>query len=288
MVDQIRNRITSSEPFRQLTAALKSLQPGSPVQLRGISGSLTAFTAVHIFELRQSHLLLVAADKDRAEQLRDDCATILGDDRVCLYISGPAHAAMNLDMSASIAQIETLRSLLQSIPILVVASAEALTTKLPPAKQFVERAIELEVNREYPFEDLLQKLATMGFLKKDFVEEYGDFAVRGGILDVFPFIGDNPIRFEFWGDTVESVREFDVISQRSIRELQKATMVASLFTKNADSAREPDSADEKEARISIFEYLSNDALLFFDEPMHIEKEIEELQQEGYSNILTWK
>jgi len=288
MVDQIRNRITSSEPFRQLTAALKSLQPGSPVQLRGISGSLTAFTAVHIFELRQSHLLLVAADKDRAEQLRDDCATILGDDRVCLYISGPAHAAMNLDMSASIAQIETLRSLLQSIPILVVASAEALTTKLPPAKQFVERAIELEVNREYPFEDLLQKLATMGFLKKDFVEEYGDFAVRGGILDVFPFIGDNPIRFEFWGDTVESVREFDVISQRSIRELQKATIVASLFTKYADSAREPDSADEKEARISIFEYLSNDALLFFDEPMHIEKEIEELQQEGYSNILTWK
>jgi transcription-repair coupling factor (superfamily II helicase) len=287
MIDQIRNRITSSEPFLQLTAALKSIQPGSPVHLRGISGSLIAFVAAHIFELRKSHLLLVAADKDRAEQLRDDCAAILGDDRVCLYVSGPAHAAVNLDMSAPIAQIETLRSLLQSTPVLVAATAEALTTMLPPVKQFAERAIELEVNREYPFEELLQKLATIGFLKKDFVEEYGDFAVRGGILDVFPFIGDNPIRFEFWGDSVESVREFDVISQRSIRELQKATIVASLFTKYADSAREPDFADEKEARISIFEYLSNDALLFFDEPMLMEKEIDELQQEGYSNILTW-
>ena len=288
MIEQIRKRINSSEPFQQLTEAVKSIQPGNPVQLRGISGSLISFAAAHLFDMRQTHVLLVAADKDRAEQLRDDCATILGDDRVCLYVSGHTHAAMNLDMSAPIAQIETLRSLLQSTPVLVVSSAEALTTKLPPAKQFADRAVEVEVNKEFPFEELIQKLAVMSFVKKDFVEEYGDFAVRGGILDVFPFVGDNPIRFEFWGDTVESIREFEVISQRSIRELQKASVVASLFNHVADSASMPDSADEKETRVSIFEYLSKEALLFFDEPLLIEKEIEELQQEGYSNILNWK
>ena len=103
--------------------------------------------------------------------------------------------------------------------------------------------------------------------------------MRGGILDIFPFVGDNPIRLEFWGDTVESIREFDVLSQRSIRELQIANIVASLHN---------DFADLSQSQVSVFEYLSSDALLLFDEPLLIEKEIEELQQEGYSNIFNWK
>jgi transcription-repair coupling factor (superfamily II helicase) len=288
VIEQIRKRITDSEPFRQLTATLKSLQPGIPVRLQGISGSLIAFAAAHLFELRKTQMMLLVADRDRAEQLRDDCATLLGDDLIRLYVSGPSHAAINLDMSAPIAQIETLRSLSRSECVLVVASAEALTTKLPPTKQFAERAIELEINEEYSFEELIQKLTTMSFVKKDFVEEYGDFALRGGILDIFPFVGDNPIRLEFWGDNVESIREFDVLSQRSIRELQIANIVASLRTNYADLSQTQDSADERETQVSVFEYLSSDALLLFDEPLLIEKEIEELQQEGYSNILNWE
>ncbi len=288
MIEQIRKRITDSEPFRQVAATQRSLQPGIPVRLQGINGSLIAFAAAHLFELRKTQMMLLVADRDRAEQLRDDCATLLGDDQVRLYVSGSSHAAINLDMSAPIAQIETLRSLSRSECVLVVASAEALTTKLPLVKQFAERAIELEVNKEYSFEELIQKLTTMNFVKKDFVEEYGDFAVRGGILDIFPFVGDNPIRLEFWGDNVESIREFDVLSQRSIRELQIANIVASLSTNYTDLSQTQDSTDENETQVSVFEYLSSDALLLFDEPLLIEKEIEELQQEGYSNILNWE
>ena len=113
-------------------------------------------------------------------------------------------------MSVPIAQMETLRSLSRTEHVLVIASAEALIIKLPSTRQFTERALELEVNKEYPFEEIIQKLIKVGFVKKDFVEEYGDFAVPGGILDIFPFVGNNPIRFEFWGNTVESIREFDV------------------------------------------------------------------------------
>jgi transcription-repair coupling factor (superfamily II helicase) len=290
MIEVIRNNIETSTPFRQVSAAMKALQPGNVVHLFGISGSLLAFAAAHLFEERKTQLMLVLPDRDRAEQLRDDCAALLGDDRVCLYVSGPDHAAMHLDMNAPIAQIETLTSLSRSKIVLVIASAEALTTKLPAAKQLNERTVELQANHEYPFEELIQKLLTLSFIKKDFVEEYGDFAVRGGILDVFPFVGDNPIRLEFWGDTVDSIREFDVLSQRSIRELQTAHIVGRLFddaAPSADVSRSQAAAEEKEAPVSVFEYLSDDALLFFDEPVLIEKEIEELQQEGYSNIFDW-
>jgi transcription-repair coupling factor (superfamily II helicase) len=111
VIEQIRKRITDTDPFRQLTAAINSLQPGNPFQLQGINGSLIAFVAAHLFELRKTQIVLLVADRDRAEQLRDDCAALLDDDQVRLYVSGPTHAAINLDMSAPIAQMETLRSL---------------------------------------------------------------------------------------------------------------------------------------------------------------------------------
>jgi transcription-repair coupling factor (superfamily II helicase) len=279
MIETIRKQIIESEPFQQLKAAVELLQPGNPVQVQGISGSLMAFAAVHLFTVRQSQMLLVVPDKDRAEQLRDDCALLLNDSAVHFFASGPTHAAKLLDMSAPIAQMETLRALSRSERVLVIASAEALTTKLPASNRFTERSIELEINKVYSFEDLIQKLTGLGFEKKDFVEEYGDFAVRGGILDIFPFVGDNPIRFEFWGDSIESIREFDVLSQRSIRELQTASVVAHLFS---------DAADEKESRVSIFDYLSRDAIILLDESLMIEKEFDELVQEGYSDIFEWK
>ena len=291
MIETIQKKIAESEPFRQLTAITESHRFGNPVQVQGIGGSLMAFVAVHLFTMRQSQMLFIVPDKDHAEQLRDDCALLLGDSVVHLFASGPTHAAKLLEMSAPIAQMETLCALSRSERVLVIASAEALTMKLPGPKRFTERSFELEINKEYPFEHLIQKLTGIGFEKKDFVEEYGDIAVRGGILDIFPFIGDNPIRFEFWGDSIESIREFDVLSQRSIRELQTASIVPSLHSMYPDEDHSPQKTDIREnidRQVSLFEYLSGDALLFFDEPLLIEKEFDELFQEGYSDLLDWK
>jgi transcription-repair coupling factor (superfamily II helicase) len=249
---------------------------------------MMAFVVAHLFEERQTQLLIVEPDTDHAEQLRDDCSLLLDESVVHLYVSGPTHAAKLLDMSAPIAKMEAIRAVSRSERVLVIASAEALTMKLPLPRLFAERTLELETNREYPFEQLTKKLAELGFDKKDFVEEYGDFAVRGGIVDIFPFIGDNPVRFEFWGDTVESIREFDVLSQRSIRELQKASVVARLHPGSADSFQPIDSIDTSDTSVSLFEYLSADTLIFLNEPLLIEKEVDELFKEGHKNIFDWK
>ena len=114
MIEEVRKRIGESEPFQQLKTAVKMLQPGNPVQIHGINGSLMAFVAVHLFQVRQKQLLLVVPDKDHAEQLRDDCILLLDESSVHFFASGPSHAAKLLDMSAPIAQIETLRALSRS------------------------------------------------------------------------------------------------------------------------------------------------------------------------------
>jgi transcription-repair coupling factor (superfamily II helicase) len=266
MIDAIKKSIYGSSPFE----ALKSTLSEKEIYLHGISGSLLAFVAAYVIDQRQSQTLLVVADDDSAEKLLDDCAILLGDQTVCLFTSNIGHHAKALDMTAPIVQIETLQRLAHNERILVVASAAALASSIPSPASFADRSFTLEVSKEYPFGSLLDRLSTLEFERKDFVEEYGDYAVRGGILDIFPFVGENPIRLEFWGDTVDSIREFDVLSQRSIRDLQTANIVASL-EQNQPEPTPPSS--------SIISYLATNAVVLIDEPDLIRKELEEFLKE---------
>ena len=236
-----------------------------------------AFVVSSLYEERQSQVVLLTPDQDHAEQLRDDCALLLGEHAVRLYAHGPGHKAAVLDMSAPIAQVEALKALASKERIVVVTSAEAVTGLIPLPADFKQRSVEITAGKEHPFEALISQLASLGFERKDFVEEYGDYSVRGGILDVFPFVGDNPIRIEFWGDSIESIREFDALSQRSIRDLQSAHIVASLLSEGG----------ENQLRASMLDYLSPDALIIFDEPAAVQREVEELFREGVQDHLSW-
>ena len=277
MIDQIKKSIFSSVPFRELGKQIGG--SGEPsLYLRGISGSLLAFAASYLLEEHQTQIMMVVADEDRAEKLRDDCALLLGDQRVCLFAPNAGHHARMIDMTAPIAQIETLRRLARKELVLVLVPAEALTNPIPPPASFAERSFVLEVSKDYPFSPLVDRLSSLGFERKDFVEEYGDFAVRGGILDVFPYVGDNPVRMEFWGDSLESIREFDVLSQRSIKDLQTASIVARL--ENPADASTPHSA-------SVIDYLAADALVFLDEPELLASEIAEIAKERNDSSLQW-
>ncbi|MEK6755102.1 MAG: transcription-repair coupling factor [Bacteroidota bacterium] len=279
MIEAIKKKIGESEPFRFLRQRVATLGAGDDVWIRGVNGSLAAFVAALIFEASKRQTVLIIPESDRAEQLRDDCAIVSGEQNVRLYGRGPSHKATLLDMTAPIAQVDTLKSLSNSEAVIVVTSAEALACRIPLPRDFKQRSMELEAGKEYPFEALVERLTSLGFERKDFVEEYGDFSVRGGILDVYPFVGDNPVRIEFWGDSIESIREFDVLSQRSIRELQSASIVASLF---------PTSEEGSQPSASLFDYLAPDAVLLIDEPTFIQKEIEELFREGVHNIHSWE
>jgi transcription-repair coupling factor (superfamily II helicase) len=278
MIETIRKRIETTLPFRELGERIASLPAGGCVDVRGISGSLLAFAAAALYESRRSQVLLLVPDTDRAEQLRDDCSLLLGENAVRLYSHGSGHKGALLDMTAPIAQIEALKALTGHELVVIVASSEAVAHRIPPPTDFRARTLEVSSGKEHSFEGLIEHLTSLGFERKDFVEEYGDFAVRGGILDVFPYIGDNPIRIEFWGDSIDSIREFDALSQRSIRELQTAAIVARLSPSDEPSA----------VTSSIFDYLHSDALVLLDEPASIQKEIEELFYEGVQHLASWE
>lgn len=276
MIRAIADRLYTSSPFRLLSSRIEALQLQEPLLLRGIAGSLMAFVVSFLFEKLQRQILLVVPEQDHAQRLRDDLALLNSEGKVHLLLQTLHHKAKLLDMTAPVARVEALRALSTQEPVIIVASADGVVEPLPNPSQFVATTLLLEQGQEIPFQNLLERLEELGFERKDFVEGYGDYAVRGGILDVFPFIGDHPVRFEFWGDTIESIRAFDPLSQRSIRPLHSAIIVPSLTTIGSSE------------NVSVVSYLQEDALVVLDQPELIEREIEELFNEGVPSIFPWR
>ena len=271
-MEQLKSIIYATDPFQELRRRLA--HSGSPqIPVTGIGGSLVSMVAAFAFEQRRQPVVVLVPDDDKAEEISDDCSLLVGEEFVRTFGHGATHQAKLLDLSSPAARVEALKSLNAGEAVILVASSEALATKVPSPAQFNESLLKLESGKEFSFEGLLQQLTTLRFEKKDFVEECGDYAVRGGILDVFPFTGDHPLRFEFWGDTIESIREFDILSQRSIRELQSATISPNL-SENALS--------------SLFDFLPDSTIFFIEEPSLIQKEVGDLRTEGVENLLSWE
>jgi transcription-repair coupling factor (superfamily II helicase) len=106
---------------------------------------------------------------------------------------------------------------------LICASARALAEPLPPPRTRPE-ALELRAGSELGVEGLSEALAVAGYERADRVDDRGQFAVRGGIVDVFPTTGREPLRVEFFGDEVESIRAFSPFTQRALHPVEACTI----------------------------------------------------------------
>jgi transcription-repair coupling factor (superfamily II helicase) len=101
---------------------------------------------------------------------------------------------------------------------LVAVSADALVERLPPPTAR-PRPVELRLGEERPFDELTHALSEAGYERADTVEERGQFSVRGGLVDIFPSTGREPVRAEFFGDSLERLSAFSAFTQRSLRDL---------------------------------------------------------------------
>ncbi len=282
-VKELKDHILRSETVAELSGALGHLTPGEALQVTDAAGSLLACMLPAIRDVK-SHVLVIAPDEDQAETFRDDAVLSLGEGRVRHFSPRPRHDAYALEIQGTIDQVETLRELQKGPGTVIVASPHAIVQKLPAPASFASLLIELERGGEYPFEELIGRLENYGFEKKDFVETCGDIAVRGGILDVFPFNGEHPVRLEFWGDRLESVREFDVLSQRSIRTLGSATLLPALEPE-ADATGRASPAGP--LTHSLFDYLPEGTLVILVSPSMVSQEIEELEHDGVDDIFSF-
>ena len=117
-------------------------------------------------------------------------------------------------------RIQVLKRILEGKPITVITTFSAFMSPMMPLEIFREFTIDIRKNGEILEQELSKKLVSMGYEKTHQVETPGQFSVRGGIVDIFDLTQENPFRLELWGEEVESLRSFDILSQRSIENLE--------------------------------------------------------------------
>ncbi len=181
-------------------------------------------------------LYVVPGDRDLEQAVRDvsffmsaleglsDAAT----DRTVLGF--PSHEVdpyrgMTPHVGVTSARARALHALATGAARVIVASAPSLLPRVSSPKRLMNASIELKPGNEIAPTDLGELLIDAGFTREDPADEHGEFAIRGGILDVFPANEAEPIRLEFIGDTIETLRTYDPATQRSIRPIDQLMIV---------------------------------------------------------------
>lgn len=167
----------------------------------------------------QRPFLVVVPTPEEGRRLADDLALLVGPGEVALFPETEAlpYERLAVDEGTVFRRLSTLVALLHGdTPLLVVASAQALLHRLPPRDAFAGACLTLRPGMDAPPEDLSRRLASLGYQRVGTVEGPGAFSLRGGILDLFPVGSPEPVRLEFFGNTVDTVRRFDPLTQRSV------------------------------------------------------------------------
>ena len=162
-----------------------------------------------------------------------------------------------------------IQAILEDEEVTVVTSFDGFMDALLPAEKIRQRVIKLSNTDTVDFEELKKKIADLGYDREVQIEGPGQFAVRGGILDVFPITEEVPIRIEFWGDEIDSIRTFDVDSQRSIENLEAIEIYPAT-----------DFPEEEGQRVSFLDYFEKEeSILFLDEPARLQEKGEGVEEE---------
>ena len=121
-------------------------------------------------------------------------------------------------------RIQCLKRLMENKPVTLVTTFDSLMAPLVPMEVFRNAVVKITKGKPLDIDKIAKQLVDMGYEKVYQVEASGQFSIRGGILDIFDLTEENPFRVELWGDEVDSIRSFDILSQRSVEKLESITI----------------------------------------------------------------
>ena len=200
--------------------------------------------------------LIILPNSEAAEYCANDLYNLIEGDKVFfLPASGAGVERSNYKSSLSVQRTSAVQSILNSNPddlTIIVTFPEALAEPIPLNKEITASSFELCKGQEISHNEIIEKLADLGFERVDFVAQPGQFAVRGSIIDLFSFSDNEAIRVSFWGDEIENIRTFNCNTQLSGEEVPASQVIS-------DMVCNPDTATQ-----NILEALPKDSILWLD------------------------
>ena len=230
--------------------------------------------------------LVIAEDLKTAEHVAEDLAffhAASGDSRAHRTLVFPESMTDNRDMREAFAASSdrlTVLSRLRAVrgmtttpdTVVVVTTPAALLQPVPALEEFATRELTLTRGQHQPFQGLLEQLQKLDYDSEAVCEAPGHYAIRGGIIDLYPVTANQPYRLDFFGDELEAIREFDPVTQRSGAGVESITLSASPRIKLGSS------------KTGLADYLTPSTHLVFIEPAALEEEFSAFAREGFDGL----
>jgi transcription-repair coupling factor (superfamily II helicase) len=247
--------VSHFEKSSQLKTIVQKLSLSkSHLQFSSLIGSALSFSIAELFTSTEKPFLLILDDKEEAAFYLNDLENLLGEKNVLFY-PGSYRRPYQIDETDNaniLLRSEVLNRInSQKKPAIIVTYPTALFEKVVTKKELAKNTLKVTINDQLSLDFVNEVLFEYDFNRVDFVSEPGEFAVRGGIIDVFSFSNDEPYRVEFFGDEVDSIRTFDIETQLSTSTLQKISIMPNVENKLLQENRE-----------SFLKYISSKTVVF--------------------------
>ena len=264
--------------------ALSEALDAAPQQIlaHGFSGSMKHATTAAAYDGSPRPLAILTSGREALRTWREDLETLLPEadvyelpelDRMDFAAHG---AAKGLERSAQ--RMNILARLLRHEPIIVLADIGAAAQRGLSTAEFSRAALSLRLGEHLPRESLLERLHTLGYEHAAEVEHVGQFSVRGGIVDIFPINALSPIRVEFFDAEIDSMREYDPMTKRSIKNISTTSVM-------------PLRAADDEGEACFLTYLGSEGVTIFDEPSRLIAALADAAQEDEvraARLFSWE
>ncbi len=251
-LEDLKSAVAETEQAKEVIKSLTDSD--SKISLKGLYGSYSSvFMDTVMADLKGNHLILLS-NKEEAAYFLNDFQSLNKNASNILFFPHSYKKAYELeetDNANVVSRAEVLERINRGNNSVIVSYPKALVEKVITKKQFAKTILEIKVDTEYSIDFINELLIEYNFDKVDFVYEPGQFAVRGGIVDVFSYSNDKPYRVEFFGDEVDTIRTFDPVNQLSIAKHIRMTVVPNIQRQ-----------DSTEKRASFIEFLPKDTVLW--------------------------
>ena len=251
-------------------------RPGRRVEIVGPWSSGKTLLAVQLARARGVPLLIAAPGRADADAIHEDLCSFLPEEQCLLF---PAWEVLPTDAMEPADDIVAERmnvlmrlseALEQGAPVACVAPVQSLLQRVARRTRLQEQSLTLRVGDEQAIDALLLKLIELGYERELMVERRGQMSLRGGIFDIFPIASELPLRIEFFGDEIESIRRFEPETQRSVGRADRVRILP------RSEKRMLQQGAEGLGLGTLFDYLPDSALIALDEPARLAEEAETL------------
>lgn len=250
------NYLTKKKTIQQLIADVESHDIAHSFLLTETS---SAFKHVLISLLRgqlQDKFICFTSTPEKASELYFDLSAMIDEDKLHLLALPEHHLhLLHEDIDPEVLRtVDTLLAFNKSESGILILPIHLLELQYPAPKTLEEHSISIQRGKSVPFKQFTNSLMFQGFERKDYVSQQGEISIRGGIVDIFPLGHDVPIRIEFWGDEIESLREYEPQSQRSIKELESYDFIGVLYHEK-----------DEQFTSNIFDHIEHQSVVMFFE-----------------------